>query len=187
MTSVVYWAVLGLVIERPSYGLELYNRYQRLYADLLPVSGSSHIYTALDELESRGFIETIPEVGTGRQPKPHYRVTAPGTSHFEDWYVEQMDAQRRSLELWARQLAIFAHHPVTAINLIGRFRREYLEKAGQIGRGSEGSVGGSRGALIDELVAEQQRIAAGGMLSWLRFARARFEQRARSVTGDGSP
>jgi len=187
MTSVVYWAVLGLVIERPSYGLELYNRYQRLYADLLPISGSSHIYTALDELESRGFIETIPEVGAGRQPKPHYRVTPPGTSHFEDWYVEQMDAQRRSLELWARQLAIFAHDPVTAIDLIGRFRREYLDKAGQIGRGSEVSVGGSRGALIDELVAEQQRIAAGGMLSWLRFANARFEQRARSVAGDGSP
>ncbi|MGA9315945.1 MAG: helix-turn-helix transcriptional regulator [Solirubrobacteraceae bacterium] len=185
MASVVYWAVLGLVIERPSYGLELYNRYQRLYADLLPVSGSSHVYTALDELENRGFIETIPEVGAGRQPKPHYRVTLLGASSFEDWYVEQMDAQRRSLELWARQLAIFAHNPVTAIDLIGRFRLEYLEKVGQIGREPEDSVGGSRGALIDELVAEQQRIAAGGMLSWLRFANARFEDRARSVTNDG--
>jgi len=184
MTSVVYWAVLGLVIERPSYGLELYNRYQRLYADLLPISGSSHIYTALDELESRGFIETIPEVATGRQPKPHYRVTTLGISHFEDWYVEQMDAQRRSLELWARQLAIFAHDPTTAIDLIRRFRREYLAKAGQIGQGPQGSIGASRGALIDELVAEQQRIAAGGMLSWLRFANARFEQRARSIAGD---
>ena len=184
MTSVVYWAVLGLVIERPSYGLELYNRYQRLYADLLPISGSSHIYTALDELESREFIETIPEVATGRQPKPHYRVTTRGTSHFEDWYVEQMDAQRRSLELWARQLAIFAHDPTTAIDLIRRFRREYLAKAGQIGQGPRGSIGASRGALIDELVAEQQRIAAGGMLSWLRFANARFEQRARSIAGD---
>jgi DNA-binding PadR family transcriptional regulator len=187
MTSVVYWAVLGLVIERPSYGLEFYNRYQRLYADLLPVSGSSHIYTALDELEGRGFIETAPEVGTARQPKPHYRATSLGMSNFEDWYVEQMDAQRRGLELWARQLAIFAHDPATAVGLIGRFRRKYLEKAGQIGREPEGSVDGSRGALIDELVAEQQRIAAGGMLSWLRFANARFQERARSVASDGSP
>jgi hypothetical protein len=98
--------------------------------------------------------------------------------------VEQMDAQRRSLELWARQLAIFAHDPTTAIDLIRRFRREYLAKAGQIGQGPRGSIGASRGALIDELVAEQQRIAAGGMLSWLRFANARFEQRARSIAGD---
>jgi DNA-binding PadR family transcriptional regulator len=184
MTSVVYWAVLGLVIERSSYGLELYNRYERLYADLLPVSGSSHIYTALDELENRGFIQTVPEVGTGRQPKPHYRVTTLGTSSFEDWYVEQMDAQRRSLELWARQLAIFAHDPTAAIGLISRFRREYLEKVARIGRGSESSMSGSRGALIDDLVAEQQRIAAGGMLSWLRFAIARFEDRARSIVSD---
>jgi DNA-binding PadR family transcriptional regulator len=187
MTSVIYWAVLGLVIERPSYGLEIYKRYERLYADLLPVSGSSHVYTALNELESRGFIETATEIGTGRQPKPHYQVTHLGAGSFEDWYVEQMDTQRRSLELWTRQLAIFAHDPVTAIDLIGRFRREYLEKAGQIGRGSQGAVGGSRGALIDELVAEQQRIAAGGMLSWLRFAITRFEDRARSVDSDGSP
>ncbi len=187
MSSTVYWAVLGLVIERPSYGLELYNRYQRLYADLLPVSGSSHIYTALDELENRGFIETIPEVWTGRQPKPHYRVTLLGANSFEDWYVEQTDAQRRSLELWARQLAIFAHDPAVAVGLIGRFRREYLENAGQIGLEPGGSVDGSRGALIDELVAEQQRIAAGGMLSWLRFANARFEDRARSIGNDGPP
>jgi DNA-binding PadR family transcriptional regulator len=133
MTSVVYWVLLGLVIERSSYGLELYNRYQRLYADLLPVSSSSHIYTALDELQSRGFIETVPGVGVGRQPKPHYRATPLGTSSFEDWYVEQMDLQRRSLELWARQLAIFANDPAVALRMIGRFRREYLESASQIG------------------------------------------------------
>lgn len=187
MTSVVHWTVLGLVIERPSYGMELYNRYQRQYADLLPVSGSSHVYTALNELESRGFIEAVTEARTGRQPKPHYRATALGAGSFEDWYVEQMDAQRRSLELWVRQIAIFAHDPAAAIGLLGRFRREYLEKAGQIGRGSQNPVSGSRGALIDELVTEQQRVAAGGMLSWLRFAIARFEDRARSVGSDDSP
>jgi DNA-binding PadR family transcriptional regulator len=187
MASVVYWVLLGLVIERPSYGLELYNRYERMYGDLLPISGGSHIYKGLDEMQRRGLIETRPEVGVGRQPKPHYRVTPLGVSSFEDWYVEQMDAQRRSLELWARQLAIFAHDPAAALDLLGRFRRHYLETVGQMGGGSERSVSHSRGALIDELVAEQQRIAAGGMLSWLRFAVARFEERAGSVADDGPP
>lgn len=187
MTSVVYWVLLGLVIERPSYGLELYNRYERQYGDLLPISGGSHIYKGLDEMQRRGFIEIVSEVGAGRQPKPHYRVTPLGSSSFEDWYVEQMNAQRRSMELCARQLAIFAPDPAAALNLLGRFRRHYLKTAGRAGSGSERSVSGSRGALIDELVAEQQRIAAGGMLSWLRFAVARFEERARSVAGDGPP
>jgi DNA-binding PadR family transcriptional regulator len=177
MTSVVYWVLLGLVIERPSYGLELYNRYQRMYADLLPASGSSHIYKALDELESRGFIEPVSEAGGSRQPKPHYRATALGASSFEDWYVEQMDLQRRGLELWARQLAIFAHDPAAALGLIDRFRREYLEAAGRIGA-EAGTASDSRGALIDDLVAEQKRIAAGGMLSWLHYAEDRIEARA---------
>jgi DNA-binding PadR family transcriptional regulator len=184
MTSVVYWVLLGLVIERPSYGLELYTRYERLYADLLPVSGSSHIYTALDELERRGFIETMPEAVGGRQPKPHYRATAVGASSFEDWYVEQLELQRRGLELWARQMGIFAPDPDAALRVIGRFRRESLADAGQIGVGSD-SVIDSRGALIDELVAEQMRIAAGGLLSWLGFASARFKDRRGSVADDG--
>jgi DNA-binding PadR family transcriptional regulator len=185
MTSVVYWALLGLVIERPSYGLELYNRYQRLYADLLPVSGSSHIYTALDALEDRAFIETMSATGSGRQPKPYYQVTALGMSGFLEWYVEQMDAQRRGLELWARQLAVFAQEPARAIDLIARFRREYLQTVGEIGNAPKPA--NSRGALIDELVAEQQRIAAGGTLSWLRFANARFQALARSVAENDSP
>ena len=184
MTSVVYWVLLGLVIERPSYGLELYTRYERLYADLLPLSGSSHIYTALDELERRGFIETVPEAAGGRQPKPHYRATPVGASSFEDWYVAQMELQRRSLELWARQMGIFAPDPEAALRVIGRFRRESLATAGQIGAGPA-SVIDSRDAFIDEIVAEQMRIASGGLLSWLGFVAGRFKDRVGSGTDDG--
>lgn len=188
MTSAVYWALLGLVIERPSYGLELHNRYQRVYADVLPVSGESHIYKALDELESRKFIETIPGIGgVGRQPKPHYQGTVLGVRSFEDWCVEQIDTQRRSQELWARQLAIFSRDPATALHVLGRYRRQYLKTVSQAGSQPEGAVTDSRVALIEELVSEQQRIAAGGMLSWLRFAYARFEDRAGSVAHDDPP
>jgi DNA-binding PadR family transcriptional regulator len=188
MSSAVYWALLGLVIERPSYGLELYNRYQRVYAKVLPVSGESHIYTALTALEKRGFIETVPGIGgVARQPKPHYQATALGVRSFEDWCVERIETQRRSQELWARQLAIFAHDPATALHVLGRYRRQYLKTAGQTGSRPEGSVTDSRGALIEELVAEQLRIADGGMLSWLRFAYARFEDRAGSVAHDDPP
>jgi DNA-binding PadR family transcriptional regulator len=187
MTSEVYWTLLGLVIERPSYGLELYNRYQRVYADLLPVSGPSHIYKGLDEMERRRFIETIPGVGVGRQPKPHYQATSLGVRRFEDWCVERMDAQRHSQELWARQLAIFAHDPTAALHLLRRFRCRYLETAGKIGGQPEDSAISSSSAFIDELVTEQQRIAAGGMLSWLRFAIASFEERTGSAANDGTP
>ncbi len=184
MTSPVYWALLGLVIERPSYGWELYNRFQRVYGDVLHLSGESHVYTGLDSLEQRGLIETIPGIGVGRQPKPHYKATQQGIHSHEEWLVEQIDAHSRQQELWVRQLAIFAHDPGTALGVLERYERQYLKEAGQTGHLPKGSASGSRGELIDTLVAEQQRITVGGMLSWLGHAKARFEALAGNVARD---
>ncbi len=178
MRSEVNWALLGLVIERPSYGWELANRFQRIYDDVLPVSSESHIYSALNSLAERGMIEIVPGAEVGRQPKPHYRATPIGVRQYEDWVVSQIDGERRRQDLWVRQLAIFAGDPAAAIRVISRFERQYLEGAGQIGRSRDGSAGDSRDELIDELVAERHRLAAGGMLSWLRFAHEKFESRA---------
>lgn len=184
MTSPVYWALLGLVIERPSYGWELYNRFQRVYADVLHLSGESHVYAGLDALEQRGLIETIPGIGVGRQPKPHYKATPAGVRSHEDWLVEQIDTHSRNQELWVRQLAIFAHDPKAALGVLERYERQYLKEAGQAGRLPDCSVSGARGKLIDTLVAEQQRVAVGGMLSWLGYAKARFAALAGNVARD---
>ncbi len=187
MSSQVYWALLGLVIERPSYGLEFYNRYQRVYGDVLPISGESHIYSALNVLERRGLIAIIPEIGVSRQPKPHYQATQSGEHSYVEWLVEQVDVERRRQELWVRQLTIFAHNPKAALHVLGRFERQYLKKQGQVGYQSAGAVTGTRDQLIDELVADQQRRAVGAMLLWLRNAHDMFEARAGSVARDDPP
>lgn len=177
MTSSVNWALLGLVIERPSYGLELYNRFERVYADVLPVSSESHIYSALDALSSRGMVEPVPGTEIGRQPKLHYQATVFGLRSYEDWLVAQVDAERRRQELWVRQLAIFAHHPDAALHVVGRFESQYLKGAARtkpIRRLPDGAASNPRAELIDDLVAERQRIADGGMLSWLRYTHDRF-------------
>lgn len=184
MTSAINWALLGLVIERPSYGLELFYRYERAYADVLPISGQSHIYSALDALEARGLIETVPALAKGgRQPKPHYSATRVGARSYEDWLVEQVDAQLRQQQFWVRQLAIFAHDPPAALRVLDRFRNRYLAGVGEIGRPPGGSPTGSR-ELIERLALEQQRIAVGGMLTWLGAAHAGFENLAGSGVGD---
>ncbi len=186
MTSPVNWALLGLVISRSSYGLELAHRFERTYGEVLPISGDSHVYSALDRLEARGLIEIIPGPGMGRQPKPHYRATRLGTCSYEDWLVEQVDAERRRQELWVRQLAVFAHDPEAALHVLERFERQYLKRAGQAGCSRAEAVN-SRSELIDGLVAEQHRIAVGGMLSWLRHAHAKFEALAGSAARDDAP
>jgi DNA-binding PadR family transcriptional regulator len=187
MRSSVNWTLLGLVIERPSYGLELATRFQRVYAEVLKVSGDSHVYKALDALESRAMIEMIPGTGFGRQPKPHYRATELGVGSYEDWLVEQVDVEAQRQELWVRQLSMFAHDPQAALQVLGRFERQYLKRVGQVGLPTRRPTGDTRTELIDDLVSEQQRIAVGGMLSWLRYTQALFEARVRKPADEPPP
>lgn len=185
MRSEVNWALLGLVIERPSYGLELYHRYERRYGDVLPVSSESHIYTALNALEGRRLVELAQDgIVSLRQPKPHYKATLHGIRSFNDWLVAKHGAMRRQQEFWVRQLAVLADNPDAALQLIGRFEDAHL------GHITDTKVGGRtrdlRGTLVAELVAEQQRIQDGGVLKWLGYARARFETLAEGQS-DGTP
>jgi DNA-binding PadR family transcriptional regulator len=184
MTSLVNWALLGLVIERSSYGLELARRFQRVYAAVLPISADSHIYTALDALVGRELVEVAPGIEIGRQPKLHYRATQAGVSRYEDWVVALVDDERRRQELWVRQLAIFAHDPTAALHMIGRFEQQHLAGAGQTGRSS--TVSDPRTKLIDDLLGHQQRTASGAMLSWLQYAQERFEALVDNPDIDGS-
>lgn len=187
MTSSVNWALLGLVIERRSYGLELYNRFQRVYGDVLPVSSESHVYSALDRLKDRGLIESVPRTEVGRQPKLHYQATALGIRGYEDWLVAEINAERRRQELWVRQLGIFARDPAAGMRVIGRFEREYLKGAGHTGPPPHDRASDPRTELIDSLVAERQRLVEGGMVTWFQRARDGFEELVNKAQANAPP
>jgi len=167
MTSRVNWLLLGSIIERRSYGLELAHRTQRNSAGALSIS-ESHIYAALDRLLERGYIEAVAGRETARQPKLIYKATALGTAHYEDWVVAQTTDQLRNLELWARQLGVFADQPGAALRLLDRIEKEYQ---GQ----SRGVPDPGPSTLVTELAAEQRRLLDGVMLEFFAFTRVRFE------------
>lgn len=176
MSSEVNWLLLGLVIERPSYGHELFQRYERIYGALIAVSGSSHIYSALDALEARGLIERFDvETGGDRQPKPHHRATAVGVHDYEQWLVKRIDFERQRHELLARQLGVFARSPTVGLRVLERLEQRCLEGSGQVSALAGRLPPGSRDELVDDLVNERLRIAVGGTLAWLRHAIDRFE------------
>src|ERR1700684_77907 len=85
MKSAVNWALLGLVIERPSYAYELAQRFDRTYEGALSLSSTSHVYTALGALSDRGLIEELAGSRVGRQPKPRYRAPAQGRGRSCEW------------------------------------------------------------------------------------------------------
>jgi DNA-binding PadR family transcriptional regulator len=184
MTSQVNWAVLGLVIEDPGYGYELIQRFDGVYGTMLLVS-ESHIYAALNELERRGFVEEVPgsravPSSVGRQPKPCVRATANGVRGFQERLVAQMCEDRRQSWMFLRQLAVFAHEPELALQIIGQLEQAYVDEARTASLAPPDCSGmDAVSGLVARLAAEESRLATAGKLPWTRFARREFEDLAR--------
>jgi DNA-binding PadR family transcriptional regulator len=176
MQSAVHWALLGLVIERPSYGYELAQRFEQTYAGMLELSGFSYIYTALDTLRCRGLVEEVPGAGSERQPKLGYRATAEGVRNYQQRLIAQMREDFRRSRLFARQLAVLAGEPELALDVIERYAQACLEEAGEVPvlEPSDSCPDGD-GGLAARLVSEERRLAMGARLPWIDYARREFK------------
>jgi DNA-binding PadR family transcriptional regulator len=188
MRSQVNWALLGLVIERPSYGYELAARFLRAYGEILYVSSDSHIYKALNALEDRSLISASPwsgavSGGTDRQPKRHYRATDLGREGYQAQLVEQMREARRRSQLLVRQLAVFADKPWVALQVIDGMERMCLEEAVKARVPSVPllqDAAAPASALVAGLAAEESRLTMEATLPWIEYARRVFKARASS-------
>jgi DNA-binding PadR family transcriptional regulator len=195
--SPIGWELLGLLIERPSYGYELIQRFERIYEDVLALSSVARIYNGLEALSARGLIEEIPsevaEPPMARQPKHHYRATATGLRAYEEWLIARAIEERRRSHLFARQLVML--EPEAALEVIARYEVECLEETGETAgaddeeqgrqerRNKPGGAG--EGTVAERLAAEDQRLALGVRLSWFEYVRrelrALIEERARGT------
>jgi DNA-binding PadR family transcriptional regulator len=179
MRSSVNWTVLGLVIERASYGWELWTRFERLYGDVLPIGGESNVYGALDALRDRGFIEGVGEPrrgvsGANRQPKPHYRATAEGVEAYAAWVIAQAREHNRRSLLFARQLGALAQQPQTALGILERYELACLDdKGAKIPTASEFPARVVPG-LPDRLASAYGRSVMAATFGWIDYARREF-------------
>jgi DNA-binding PadR family transcriptional regulator len=179
MRSPVNWALLGLVIERPSYGYELAQRYERRFGETLPVSAIGHIYTALGVLDERGLVEEIP--GTreeGRQPRPRYRATEAGVAAYCDWVVSQVCEDRHRRELFVLTLSLLEGEPQQMGEVMDRCEQAWLTEGARtpIARGEQGE---ELQAPLRALIEEDDRLATGAKLAWIQYARERLTRRKK--------
>ena len=181
--STVQWALLGIVIERPSYVYELATRLERAYGGEVRLSSTSYAYKALEALKERGLVEVVPGSGSDRQPKPVYQATPSGVTAFQEQLVSEVSEERRRSRVSARKLAIFAREPEVALALIGRMREACLKEAV---RASSSSFPGAdqldtASSLGARLAAEEGRLALDAKLVWLDYAarelKAQMERR----------
>ena len=172
MRSLVNWALLGLVIDRPSYAYELAQRFERTYENALALSSVSHVYIAVGALQGRGLIEEIAGTRSGRQPKPHYRATEKGLQEYRDWLVDQIGEERQRQRLLVLQLAALARRPDVALDVVEHFEEICLMDAAKapLPRGEPGAGP----SLSVRLLSEENRLAVGAKLAWVQYARELF-------------
>jgi DNA-binding PadR family transcriptional regulator len=182
MQSPVNWALLGLVIERPSYAYKLAQRFDSTYAGALSLSSTSHVYTALRSLLERGLIEEVPGSGTGRQPKPCYRATGEGLEHYKGWLVSQLSEERRRQRLFAMEVAALMSEPELARAVIDGYEQECLREASQTpaARNGRDEVGS---ALAARLAGEENRLAIDARLAWVQYVRRELRELAGRTVG----
>lgn len=184
MTSRVNWAVLGLLTARPGYGYQLRQRFADAYEDELPLRSESHIYTALNELARRGLIEEVTGAdvllsGTDRQPRTNYRATVEGARAYREWMLAQVGEDRRRSRLFVRQLAVFAHEPDAALQVLERYEHECLSEAAHAPVVLAGDSHVKPSGLVARLIAEESRLAMEARLPWVEYARETFRSLMR--------
>jgi DNA-binding PadR family transcriptional regulator len=184
MHSPVNWALLGLIIERPSYAYALARRFERTYGQALPLSSVSHAYAALNTLKDRGLIEELPGTKTGPQPKPHYRATPHGLESYHTWLIGQVAEERRRQKVFLLQLTALTRNPAKAFKVLDDYEQACLAEscAPRIGRAEDGPADDALELQV-RLIAEEKRLAVGAKIEWARFARSEIKALANARAG----
>jgi DNA-binding PadR family transcriptional regulator len=184
MHSQVNWALLGLIIERPSYAYELARRFERTYENALALSSVSYAYVAIGALKDRGLIEEIAGTRSGRQPKPHYRATAEGLAEYHEWLMRQVAEESRRQKVFLLQLTALARRPEQALGVLGEYEQACLgETCATPVAGAEGE---DAPALQARLIAEERRLAVGAKIQWARYARSQLRVLGDRAARDGT-
>lgn len=184
MHSPVNWALLGLIIERPSYAYSLAQRFERTYGHALPLSSPSHAYAALGTLKDRGLIEELPGTKTGPQPKPHYRATAKGMEDYHAWLIGQVAEERKRQKVFLLQLTALTRDPTKAFKVLDAYEQACLGETctPRIAPGDDGSPDDAL-ELQARLIAEEKRLAVGAKIAWARYARSEIKALANGRAG----
>jgi DNA-binding PadR family transcriptional regulator len=178
MKSPINWALLALVIERPSDASELARRFERTYRGALSLSGKPHVYAALGALTSRLLIEEIPGPRMGRQPKPHYRASAKGLEGYREWFLSQVREDRERQRLIVLQLGALTRHREAALKLLERYEQAWLEGTHDAFLPSVNGERDQGSDFVAALLSEENRLVVEAKLSWVGYARAMLKDLA---------
>jgi DNA-binding PadR family transcriptional regulator len=171
MHSPVNWALLGLIIERPSYAFELATRFKRTYDGAIAISSPSHIYSALRTLRERELVAEIEDSPSGQRRR--FRATPQGVAEHAEWVIGQVAEERRRQRVLMAQLGALAHDPEQALSALDAYEQACIEEmTAAPAPGSDEGPGIV--PLVARLAGEETRLSIAARLRWVAYARAQL-------------
>jgi DNA-binding PadR family transcriptional regulator len=187
MHSAVNWALLGLVIERPSYAYELALRFERTYEGALTLSSVSHVYTALGTLRGRGLIEEADGPPAAARSRRRYRATEAGVAEHAEWLVGQVGEERRRQKVLIAQIGAVAKSPERVLAILEEYEQACLAEIARAPAGGAEERGPGTTGLVARLAGEETRLSVAAKLKWAQYARAQLEAHRPALGGAASP
>jgi DNA-binding PadR family transcriptional regulator len=186
------WLVLALVIEQPSHGYEISQRYERRFGSFRSMS-VPRVYGALDRLRDAGMIEPIAVKPVKPARKQHlmrrsYQATDAGARAYRRWVAEEMrDDPQRPL-LLARMASVGVLGIDAVLDVIDCYERECIEELRALPTHSEPLQSGrsSLEELTESLVIDQQRRELRARHDWAVHARDIVEAHKQRLAAEST-
>lgn len=161
-------AVLGLVLQRPSYGYELVARFDRVFGQPAWDWGvsPSAIYKALNELEDERMIEPFDSAfdSTTRQPKTHYRATPKGARAMSEYLSAPLPADPSQPDFLIRINSGIELRPDGLVSMLEKYARTCLETLADIAKAPPADT------IYERLTRQQRQLIVQAQLSWIDYA-----------------
>jgi DNA-binding PadR family transcriptional regulator len=186
VVSTVHWLVLALVMEKPSYGYELGERYDRRFGSFLP-AGRPAIYSGLDRLAEVELVAPVPpgsgQRGGARRVRIVYRATRAAVRAHGRWLASSVPADRWHIELLARIGTAHLQGLPALLELLSRYAQHadlHIERLDELIADRSAGKQKSLAALCAMLLLREQQSTVTAQLQWMRSAREAIELRGQA-------
>jgi DNA-binding PadR family transcriptional regulator len=170
-------ALLALLSEGPSYGLQLRQEFESRTGDVWPLN-VGQVYTTLQRLERDGLVESNDAAEEG--PQKGFRITVEGQAELDNWLRTPPDLSSPPRDELVIKVLVALELPGVDVHQLVQVHRRYLvELMQQWTRLKEDE---SRFDLNFALVVDAELFRLDSLIRWLDMADGRLKRAA--VEGD---
>jgi DNA-binding PadR family transcriptional regulator len=156
------YAVLSLVIESPSYGYGIWERFDSRFGVLIPTAAAPWaVYRALKRLVTARLVEA----GGGRQRV--YVATDAGRDALTEWWVDEIYDPAEQAEMLVRVAAARGNGDI--LRIIGEYERRCHDEIARAARHPDRS-----GGLVAEILHDERQFRVSAQLAWISRTRERL-------------